>query len=152
MNSSDAEQSVIGGLLIDPNVKQIKATGLLPSDFSDKNLGHIYQYLIDMDNEDEKIDALSVRDYIDREGNHSGAWTGFPYLVTLAENCPSVANIDIYASHIRTTRISNEIEVHKNKIKYSNYQDTVDKVQKLQSDLSDVQEDGMQSIVSKTID
>jgi len=152
MNSSDAEQSVIGGLLIDPNVKQIKATGLLPSDFSDKNLGHIYQYLIDMDNEDEKIDALSVRDYIDREGNHSGAWTGFPYLVTLAENCPSVANIDIYASHIRTTRISNEIEAHKNKIKYSNYQDTVDKVQKLQSDLSDVQEDGMQSIVSKTID
>ncbi|SVB20693.1 uncharacterized protein METZ01_LOCUS173547, partial [marine metagenome] len=152
LNSLDAEQSVIGGLLIDPNVKQIKATGLLPSDFSDKNLGHIYQYLIDMDNEDEKIDALSVRDYIDREGNHSGAWTGFPYLVTLAENCPSVANIDIYASHIRTTRISNEIEVHKNKIKYSNYQDTVDKVQKLQSDLSDVQEDGMQSIVSKTID
>jgi len=152
LNSLDAEQSVIGGLLIDPNVKQIKATGLLPSDFSDKNLGHIYQYLIDMDNEDEKIDALSVRDYIDREGNHSGAWTGFPYLVTLAENCPSVANIDIYASHIRTTRISNEIEAHKNKIKYSNYQDTVDKVQKLQSDLSDVQEDGMQSIVSKTID
>ena len=39
MNSIDAEQSVIGGLLINPVIPKVRATGLISSDFSDKNLG-----------------------------------------------------------------------------------------------------------------
>jgi len=40
----------------------------------------------------------------------------------------------------------------KEHISYSNYQKSADKIQKLQSDLADAHEDGMQQIVSKTVD
>ena len=48
MNSSDAEQSVIGGLLINPVIPRVRATGLVSTDFSDKMLGKCYDYLISM--------------------------------------------------------------------------------------------------------
>jgi replicative DNA helicase len=152
MNSSDAEQSVIGGLLINPVISTVRATGLISSDFSDKNLGILFDYLVAMDNEEAHIDPLSVRDWIDRDGDHSGEWTGFPFLATLAENCAGIENIEVYAKHIRTRRISNEIEDLKENISYSNYQKSADEITKLQSDLADAHEDGMQNIVSKTID
>ena len=118
MNSIDAEQTVVGGLLINPRVKEVLATGLLPSDFSDKNLGILFQYLVDMDNENAEIDILAVRDWINREENHSGEWTSFPFLATLSDNCVGLANMDIYADHIRKTRINNEIEKLKTDIQY----------------------------------
>ena len=152
MNSIDAEQSVIGGLLINPVISTVRATGLISSDFSDKNLGILFDYLVAMDNEEAHIDPLSVRDWIDRDGDHSGEWTGFPFLATLAENCAGIENIEVYAKHIRTRRISNEIEDLKENISYSNYQKSADEIIKLQSDLADAHEDGMQNIVSKTID
>ena len=152
MNSIDAEQTVVGGLLINPRVKEVLATGLLPSDFSDKNLGILFQYLVDMDNENAEIDILAVRDWINREENHSGEWTSFPFLATLSDNCVGLANMDIYADHIRKTRINNEIEKLKTDIQYSNYQETVSAVQKLEIDLAKDEEGSMANAISKTID
>ena len=152
MNSIDAEQTVIGGLLIKPRVKEVLATGLLPSDFSDKNLGILFEYLIAMDDENAQIDALSVRDWIDRDGDHCGDWTGFPFLATLSDNCIGLANMDIYADHISKTRITNDIEKLKNNIQYSNYQETVSAVQRLEIDLAKDEEGSMAHAVSKTID
>jgi len=152
MNSIDAEQSVIGGLLINPVIPRVRATGLISSDFSDKNLGILFDYLVAMDNEEAHIDPLSVRDWIDRDGDHSGEWTGFHFLANLAENCAGIENIEVYAKHIRTRRISNKIEDLKENISYSNYQKSADEITKLQSDLADANEDGMKNIVSKTIE
>jgi len=152
MNSIDAEQTVVGGLLIKPRVKEVLATGLLPSDFSDNKLGTLFEYLMQMDEEDAHIDALSVRDWIDREDNHSGEWTSFPFLATLSDNCVGVANMDVYANHIRTTRITNEIEKLKTNIQYDNYQDTVNSVQRLEIGLAKDEEGSMAHAVSKTID
>ena len=151
MNSSDAEQSVIGGLLINPVIPRVRATGLVSTDFSDKMLGKCYDYLISMFKEEEQIDILSTRDYIERKIGAANDFT-FAYLGTLANNCVNIENIDTYAKHIRTTRISNEIEDLKEHISYNNYQKSADKIQKLQSDLADAHEDGMQHIVSQTID
>ena len=152
MNSIDAEQTVVGGLLINPRVKEVLATGLLPSDFSDKNLGILFQYLVDMDNENAEIDILAVRNWIDRDGDHCGEWTGFPFLATLSDNCVGLANMDIYADHIRKTRINNDIEKLKTGIQYSNYQETVSAVQKLEIDLAKDEEGSMANAISKTID
>ena len=151
MNSIDAEQSVIGGLLINPVIPRVRATGLISSDFSDVLLGRCYDYLISMFKEEEQIDILTTRDYIERKIGAANDFT-FPYLATLADNCAGIENIDAYAKHIRTRRISNEIEDLKENISYNNYQKSADKIQKLQSDLADAHEDGMQNIVSKTVD
>ena len=151
MNSIDAEQSVIGGLLINPVIPRVRATGLISTDFSDVKLGRCYDYLISMFKEEEQIDILTTRDYIERKVGTANDFT-FPYLATLADNCTGIENIDTYAKHIRTRRISNEIEDLKEHISYNNYQKSADKIQKLQSDLADAHEDGMQNIVSKTVD
>jgi len=151
MNSIDAEQSVVGGLLINPVIPRVRATGLISSDFSDKKLGKCYEFLVSMFKEKEQIDILTTRDWIERKIGAANDFS-FPYLSTLADNCPSVENIDVYAKHIRTRRITNEIEDLKENISYNNYQKSVDKIQKLQSDLADTHEDGMKQIVSKTID
>ena len=151
MNSIDAEQSVIGGLLISPVIPRVRATGLISSDFSDNRLGKCYEHLISMFKEEEKIDILTTRDWIERKVGTSNDFT-FDYLASLADNCAGIENIEVYAKHIRTRRISNEIEDLKENISYSNYQKSADEITKLQSDLADAHEDGMQNIVSKTID
>ena len=150
MNSIDAEQTVIGGLLIEPRIKNVLATGLMPSDFSDKKLGTLFEYLIKMDEQDAHIDTLTTRDYIEQGGN-KGDYS-FPYLAMLSENCVGIANMDIYADHIRKTRITNDIEKLKNNIQYSNYQETVGAIQRLEIDLAKDEEGSMAHAVSKTID
>jgi len=150
MNSIDAEQTVIGGLLIEPRIKNVLATGLMPSDFSDKKLGTLFEYLIKMDEQDAHIDTLTTRDYIEQGGN-KGDYS-FPYLAMLSENCVGIANMDIYADHIRKTRITNDIKKLKNNIQYSNYQETVGAIQRLEIDLAKDEEGSMAHAVSKTID
>ena len=152
-DSTDSERAVIGGLLIDPTcIDEVSGTGLITTDFNSKELGFLYQYILDMLDEDEKVDPLSLRNWIDRDGDHSGEWTGFPYLATMMEECIGIENIGVYSNHIRTCRINNDIESLKFKIDYSNYQDTVTQIQSLESELIDQNQDSMKTIVGKTID
>lgn len=152
-DSTDSERAVIGGLLIDPTcIDEVAGTGLITTDFNGKELGLLYQYILDMLDEDEKVDPLSLRNWIDRDGDHSGEWTGFPYLATMMEECIGTENISVYSNHIRTCRINNDIESLKFKIDYSNYQDTVTEIQSLEAELIDQNQDSMKTIVGKTID
>ena len=153
MNSHDAEQQVIGGILIEnANLKWVLATGLDGTDFSDHCLAQLWEYIIEMTDEGLHIDALTTRDYINSQGNHSGKWTSFPYLAGLMENCIGTANIEVYANHIRDTRINNDIDKLKQSIKYDNYQQTVTDIQKLELDLAKDEEGSMLNIVSKTVE
>lgn len=152
-DSTDSERAVVGGLLIDPTcIDEVAGTGLITTDFNSKELGLLYQYILDMLDEDEKVDPLSLRNWIDRDGDHSGEWTGFPYLATMMEECIGTENISVYSNHIRTCRINNDIESLKFKIDYSNYQDTVTEIQSLEAELIDQNQDSMKTIVGKTID
>ena len=153
MNSFDAEEQVIGGILIEnANLKWVLATGLDGADFSDHCLAQLWEYIIEMTDENLHIDALTTRDYINSQGNHSGKWTSFPYLASLMENCIGTANIEVYANHIRDTRINNDIDKLKQSIKYDNYQQTVTDIQKLELDLAKDEEGSMLNIVSKTVE
>ena len=151
-NSLDSEEAVIGGLLLEPKVKQVMATGLTSSDFSNKNLGTLYDYLIEMTDEEVNIDALTTRDYIDSQHNHSGEWTSFPFLATLMENCTGTTNMEVYANHIRNCRINNDIDKLKQTINYENYQQTITSIQHLELDLAKDEEGSMLNIVSKTVE
>ena len=151
-NSLDSEEAVIGGLLIDAKVKLVMATGLTSSDFSNKNLGILFDYIIEMNDEDEHIDALHLRNWIDISGNHSGEWTSFPFLATLMENCTGTTNMEVYANHIRNCRINNDIDKLKQTINYENYQQTITSIQNLELDLAKDEEGSMMNVVSKTIE
>ena len=56
-NSLDSEEAVIGGLLLDPNIKKVLATGLVTQDFSNENLGCLFEYIKEMTDEGIHIDA-----------------------------------------------------------------------------------------------
>jgi len=151
-DSRDSERAVIGGLLFEPCLDEVLGTGLISSDFSDKNLGLLFDYIKEMTDEDEHVDALHLRNWIDMGGDHSGEWTSFPFLATLLEESLSTNNIGVYANHIRTCRVKNSIEELKFKIEYDNYQETIDQIQTLEGELSDQSEHSMKSIVGKTIE
>ena len=151
-DSRDSERAVIGGLLFEPCLDEALGTGLISSDFSDKNLGLLFDYIKEMTDEDEHVDALHLRNWIDMSGDHSGEWTSFPFLATLLEESLSTNNIGVYANHIRTCRVKNSIEELKFKIEYDNYQETIDQIQTLEGELSDQSEHSMKSIVGKTIE
>ena len=151
-DSRDSERAVIGGLLFEPCLDEVLGTGLISSDFSDKNLGLLFDYIKEMTDEDEHVDALHLRNWIDMGGDHSGEWTSFPFLATLLEESLGTNNIGVYANHIRTCRVKNSIEELKFKIEYDNYQETIDQIQSLENELSDQSEHSMKSIVGKTIE
>lgn len=151
-NSRDSERAVIGGLLFEPCLDEVLGTGLISSDFSDKSLGLLFDYIKEMADEDEHIDALHLRNWIDMSGDHSGEWTSFPFLATLLEESLGTNNIGVYANHIRICRIKNSIEELKFKIEYDNYQETIDQIQSLEGEMSDQSEHSMKSIVGKTIE
>ena len=151
-DSRDSEKAVIGGLLFEPCLDEVLGTGLISSDFSDKNLGLLFDYIKEMVDEDEHVDALHLRNWIDMSGDHSGEWTSFPFLATLLEESLSTNNIGVYANHIRTCRVKNSIEELKFKIEYDNYQETIDQIQSLEGEMSDQSEHSMKSIVGKTIE
>ena len=151
-NSIDAQRQVIGGILLDESVlPQVLSTGISAKDFTG-NYGIIFDYILELRDEGEHIDALHLRNWIDLQGNHSGDWTGFPYLCTLMEECVGVANIVSYANHIRNSRIENEIDKLKVGINYDNYQTTVDEIHKLEVLKADDEEGSMVNVISKTVD
>ena len=153
-DSLDSERSVIGGLLIEPCLDRVLGTGLVYDDFSNDKLRYIYSVIIYMTNNKMPVDVLTVRDYIElQEQPKSRSWTvDFKDLAFLSEDCLGLDHIEVYARHIRTCRIKNDIEMWKFNIEYDNYQETVDAIQKLENELLDSDENSMRNIISKTID
>ena len=150
----DSERSVVGGLLLDPCLDRALGVGLVSDDFSNDKLRYIFDCIIDLVDANKPVDILTVRDYIElQEQPKSRSWAvDFKDLGFLANDCVGVENIEVYAHHIRTCRIKNDIEMCKFNIDYDNYQVTVDEIQRLENELLDQNENSMQNIVSKTID
>ena len=151
--SIDAQRQVLGGILLDESVlSQVLSTGVTVKDFGSGFLGLLFEYILEMKEEGEHIDALHLRNWIDMQGNHSGEWTGFPFLCTMMEECVGVGNIVSYANHIRNTRIENDISLWKKNINYDNYQTTVDEIHKLEVLKANDEEGSMVNVISKTVD
>ena len=153
-DSLDAERSVVGGLLLDPCLDRVLGTGLVSDDFSSDKLRYIFNCIVELIDAKKPVDVITARDYIElQEQPKSRSWAvDFKDLAFLTEDCIGTSNIDVYAQHIRTCRIKNDIELLKFNIDYDNYQATVDEIQKLENELLDKDENSMRNIVSKTID
>ena len=153
-DSLDAERSVVGGLLIDPCLDRVLGTGLLSDDFSNDKLRYIFNCIIELIDAKKPVDILTARDFIElQEQPKSRSWAvDFKDLAFLTEDCLGLEHIEVYAKHIRTCRIKNDIEMWKFNIEYDNYQETVEAIQRLENELLDRDENSMRNIVSKTID
>lgn len=101
----EAEQSVLGGLLLDNKAYERVASELKPDDFYRTEHQTIYRTIAAMLDRGQPVDVVTIAEALE-QARQSEATGGIAYLGDLAANTPSAANIAAYASAVidRKTR------------------------------------------------
>ncbi|WP_028238686.1 replicative DNA helicase [Stutzerimonas azotifigens] len=114
-HSIEAEQAVLGGLMLDNNAWERVSDGVSDGDFYRHDHRLIFRAIFKLAERNQPFDVVTLSEQLDKEG-HLAQVGGLAYLGELAKNTPSVANIKAYAQIVReraTLRqligISNEI-------------------------------------------
>ena len=103
-HSIEAEQSLLGGLLID-NSAHAQITDIISvKDFYRQDHRLIFTHIIDLINLDNPADVITVAESLEKKSELASTG-GVAYLGSLAENMPSVANIRGYAKIIRDNSV-----------------------------------------------
>jgi replicative DNA helicase len=95
-HDNDAEEAVIGSLLIDGTSIHKIATVLQPPDFHNERNSLIYGACLSLYERDEAIDQITVAQELDRQGNLETCG-GAANLSHLIANCPTSLDIEHYA-------------------------------------------------------
>lgn len=102
-HSIEAEQAVIGGLLLDDDSSERtqKVLSILkPESFYSRPHKVLYEEMNRMYREQKPVDGLTLFDELERKGL-TEAVGGFAYIAEIAKNTPSAANIVAYAMQVR---------------------------------------------------
>ncbi|MDP3182463.1 MAG: replicative DNA helicase [Desulfobaccales bacterium] len=92
----EAEQSVLGAILVRPEVMDRVADLLTPKDFYREAHSRIYQAILDLYNRREPVDLVSVTALLKERGHLEGVG-GPVFLAGLSEQVGFAANADYYA-------------------------------------------------------
>jgi replicative DNA helicase len=99
-HSIEAEQSVLGGLLLSADGWDAVAESVVDSDFYRPDHRLIYRQIAKLAEASEPVDVITVADKLEARGELERAG-GLPYLAELAQNTPSASNIRAYAQVVR---------------------------------------------------
>ncbi|MDN5843963.1 MAG: replicative DNA helicase [Alcaligenaceae bacterium] len=99
-HSIEAEQSVLGGLLLDNSAFDRIADVLVDDDFYRFDHRLIWQHITRLVGLSRPADVITVHESLNTSGKADEAG-GLPYLNALAHNTPSAANIRRYAEIVR---------------------------------------------------
>jgi replicative DNA helicase len=99
-HSVEAEQSVLGGLMLDNTTWDAVADRLTAENFYRRDHQLIFAAIAELAGRSEPCDAVTLAEFLERRSQ--GAETGgLVYLATLARDTPSAANIRAYADIVR---------------------------------------------------
>jgi replicative DNA helicase len=106
--SVEAEQSVLGGLLLDNQSWDRIADILTADDFYRREHRLAFNAIAALCEESSPADVVTVSEWLERSGEleHAG---GLAYLGSLANNTPSAANIVAYAAIVRENSVMREL-------------------------------------------
>ncbi len=99
-HSIEAEQAVLGGLLLDNGAWDKIGDLLAEADFYRDDHRRIYRTILDLLAQDKPADLLTLVDSLDQRGDLA-AVGGMAYLAAMANSTPSAANIRRYAEIVR---------------------------------------------------
>ncbi|MFT0212690.1 replicative DNA helicase [Pseudomonas sp. F1_0610] len=99
-HSIEAEQAVLGGLMLDNNAWERVLDQVSDGDFYRHDHRLIFRAIHRLAERNEPFDVVTLSEQLDKEGTLPQVG-GLAYLSELAKNTPSVANIKAYASIIR---------------------------------------------------
>jgi replicative DNA helicase len=107
-NSIDSEQSVLGGLLLHNDAWDRVADILSTTDFYNAKHRIIYDAIIRLLEHDKPADILTVKEQVIKTQDEESIG-GFAYLAQIADNTPSVSNIEAYAKHVRELSVYRQL-------------------------------------------
>lgn len=99
-HSIDAEQAVIGGLMLSPEKIETVAERLTQADFYRRDHQLIYRAMLELSGRGQPCDAVTLGDWMDTNG-FAEMMGGSSYLYDLANNTPSSANLAAYSQIVR---------------------------------------------------
>ncbi len=107
-HSIEAEQSVLGSMMIAPDSWDKVAEIVVEDDFYNRSHRTIFGAIIKLLSNNHSVDTVTVKDTLAQNGQLEEAG-GFAYLIELAKNTPSAANVTAYANVIRERAVVREL-------------------------------------------
>ncbi len=107
-HSIDAEQSVLGGLMLAPDAWDRVADRLTEDDFYRHDHRLIFRAIRELTERSQPFDAVTLGEVFDSQGT-SDQVGGSAYLIELAGNTPSAANITAYADIVREKSVLRQL-------------------------------------------
>ncbi|KLV04883.1 MULTISPECIES: replicative DNA helicase [Photobacterium] len=99
-HSLEAEQSVLGGLLLDNEKWDVVAEKVVAKDFYSRPHRIIFEGVASLLESGQPLDLITLSEHLERADKLEDVG-GFAYLAELAKNTPSAANILAYAEIVR---------------------------------------------------
>ncbi len=99
-HSLEAEQSVLGGLMLDNEKWDAVAEKVVANDFYSRPHRIIFEGVSVLLEGGQPLDLITLSEHLER-ADHLEDVGGFAYLAELAKNTPSAANISAYADIVR---------------------------------------------------
>ncbi len=107
-HSVEAEQAVLGGLLLDNSGWDRIADQVQSSDFYRRDHQLIYAAIGELSEKSIPSDAVTVSEHLEKNGQLDAAG-GLAYIAGLAKDTPSAANIKTYAGIVRERSMLREL-------------------------------------------
>ena len=112
-HSIEAEQSVLGGLLLsglsnDSSAWDTIADKVVETDFYRQDHRLIFRAIADLAEDNKPLDLITVSEWLKQRNELENAG-GFVYLATMAKDTPSAANIKAYAEIVREKSILRQL-------------------------------------------
>ena len=107
-HSVEAEQSVLGGLVLDNEAWVNVSDRIAATDFYRRDHADIYRAIEMLANAAKPFDIVTLGEWLENNEQLDGVG-GMAYLTQLAENTPSAANIAAYADIVRQRAILREL-------------------------------------------
>ncbi|KAA6208793.1 replicative DNA helicase [Avibacterium paragallinarum] len=120
-HSIEAEQAVIGGMLLTNTHWDAVAERIIADDFYTFEHRLIFQEIMNLIRQNQPVDLLTLDEALKNRGV-SEEVGGFAYLAELSNNTPSAANIIAYADIVREKAILRELIGVSNRIAEMSYQ------------------------------
>lgn len=105
----EAEQSVLGAMLIDRDAITTVAGVLTAADFYAERHGRLFEAITALYQRGEPVDLVTVQEELRRRGQHE-AVGGLPYLTSLMNTVPTTANVGQYAQIVENKAILRRLQ------------------------------------------
>ena len=163
-HSIEAEQAVIGGLLLDNRAWENIADKLVDEDFYRHDHRLLFSAIRELESHNDPFDAVTLSQCLQKNGQLEQAG-GLVYLALLAKDTPSAANIVAYANIVREKSVLRQLIAVGTDISSSGFQpegrDSKELLDSAEKNVFRIAEQGsrgssgfqeMKSLLSKTVD